>query len=304
MRNVATLAAGIVLCGVSPLSPQAAPPATDVYLVPIERTESGWTPGTPSNLTDRAGYDNQPAFTPDGEHLLYTSYRDGQADVWRVALPDGPAEAVTRTPESEYSPTPLPGSDGELSVVRVEADSTQRLWWVTADGTPVEPLLADVAPVGYHGWLDAERVALYVLGDPPELRVGEPASGDVRTVARRVARSLQPIPGGGLSFVRPGEEEGEPAWLHRLAPDGASSERLVRMPGDGVDHAWGPNGTVWTAVGSGLYAWHPERDVGRGFVRVASLGDAGLVDVSRLAVSPDGRWLAAVAADPTDTNGG
>lgn len=302
MRRIAALLAGTILFGVAPAWPQAAPPDTDIYLVPLERGASGWSVGTPENLTSRPGYDNQPAFTPDGGHLLYTSYRDGQADVWRVALPDGPAEAVTRTLESEYSPTPLPGSDGELSVVRVEADSTQRLWRIAPDGEPLEPIFEEIAPVGYHGWLDRRRAALFILGDPPELRLADRDGGEVRTVARGVARSLQPTPDGGLSYVAIESDDGGPPWLHRLAPDGETSERLVRLPGDGVDHAWGPDGTVWTGVEAELHAWHPDRDGDGGFVRVASLADEGISDLSRLAVSPDGRWLAVVAGTGPDTD--
>lgn len=298
MRRITIALAATMLCATSPLFAQDAPPATDVYLSTIERAEGGWTIGTPSNLTARPGYDNQPAFTPEGDGLVYTSYRDGQADVWRLALPAGSAEPVTRTPESEYSPTPAP--DGSLSVVRVEADSTQRLWRFTGEGEAVEPLLTDVAPVGYHAWLDSVRVVLYVLGDPPELKVADLAAGVVRAVASGIGRSLQAIPGGGVSFVRIEDDDDREAWLHRLAPDGRTTERLARMPDDRVDHAWGPDGTVWVAVDGDLWAWHPERDGGRGFSRVASLSEQGLVGITRIAVSPDGDRIAMVAEDPRD----
>lgn len=298
MRRLTTVLAGILLCSVSPLRAQTSPPATDVYLVPLDRADSAWEVGAPANLTSRPGYDNQPAFTPDGGHVLYTSYREGQADVWRVELPGGPTESVTRTAESEYSPTPSPS--GGFTVVRVEADSTQRLWRFTEDGEPVEPTLEQVEPVGYHAWLDDRRVVVYVLGDPSELRVADVETGEVWTVARDVGRSLQSVPGGGVSFVRRGGERGEEAWLHRLLPDGRATERLTRLPGDRVDHAWGPDGTVWTGVAGDLWAWHPEQDPGRGFSRVASLGRDGLIGITRVAVSPDGRWLAVVASDPAD----
>lgn len=288
---------GMLLCGVTPLRGQSAPPPTDVYLVPVERSEDGWSFGAPINITDRPGYDNQPAFTGDGR-LLYTSYRDGQSDVFVAPFPDGPPERLTRTPESEYSPTPMP--DGSFTVVRVEADSAQRLWRFTAEGEPVERLPTGPGQVGYHAWLDSTRVAFYVLGDPPELRLLDTGSGDVRDVSAGVGRSLRPIPDGGISFVRFEGEEGGEAWLHRLGPDGRTVERLARLPGDRQDHAWSPDGSVWVGVAGDLWTWHPERDRGRGFSRVASLGSRGLISITRVAVSPDGRWLAVVARDPVD----
>ncbi|MFW6206536.1 MAG: hypothetical protein ACOC5J_01230 [Gemmatimonadota bacterium] len=296
MRALATsLIRALALAGTSTLVGQDAPPPTDVYLIAVEQTDTGWDLGEPTNLTARSGYDNQPAFDPDGRRVLYTSYRDGQADVWSATVPEGPSAAVTRTPESEYSPTPDPG--GHLTVVRVEADSTQRLWRFTSEGVPVEPVLPGVEPVGYHAWLDADRVVLYVLGEPPRLRVAQPGSGEVRTVAADVGRSLQPIPGGGVSFVRFTGEEGSEAWLHRLGPDGRSTERLVRLPGDRIDHGWGPDGTVWVGVDDELWAWHPDRDAEIGFVRVSSFGGDGLGGITRVTVSPDGEWLAIVADD-------
>ena len=54
-----------------------APPPTDVYLVSIKRQGSGFAVGDPKNLTHRAGFDNQPSFTPDGKSLLYTVVRPG-----------------------------------------------------------------------------------------------------------------------------------------------------------------------------------------------------------------------------------
>ena len=39
---------------------------TDIYLVDLTRDDNVRF-GTPVNVTNRAGYDNQPSFTPDGQ---------------------------------------------------------------------------------------------------------------------------------------------------------------------------------------------------------------------------------------------
>ena len=57
-------------------------PATDVYLAPLTINGTAISVGAPVNITSRAGYDNQPAFTPDGRAILYTSIREGQADIY------------------------------------------------------------------------------------------------------------------------------------------------------------------------------------------------------------------------------
>ena len=55
-------------------------------------------------------------------------------DIYRYVVASKRIEAVTQTPESEYSATVTP--DGErISVIRVEGDGTQRLWAFSINGT-------------------------------------------------------------------------------------------------------------------------------------------------------------------------
>ena len=86
------------------LSSQAQdPPGTEIYLVPlVSGDEAGSvTLGEPVNVTERPGYDNQPAFHPDGQRLFYTAIADGQADIWIYDLEKKTRERLAQTPESE-----------------------------------------------------------------------------------------------------------------------------------------------------------------------------------------------------------
>jgi Tol biopolymer transport system component len=181
-----------------------APPATDIYVAELRVTDRRVSVGSPVNVTARQGYDNQPFFLRDGRSFLYTSvHEDAQADIYRYDLDRKISVRVTATSESEYSPTPLPHSDG-FSVVRVEADSTQRLWAFTADGTRPRLVLDSIKPVGYHAWANDHTLLLFVLGSPATLRMADARSpaapGEV--LARDIGRSLQRIPGReAVSFV-------------------------------------------------------------------------------------------------------
>ena len=89
--------------------------------------------GQAVKITTFAGYNNQPSFLPDGRSIFYTSIRDKQADIYRYDIRSGATSQITNTPESEYSPMLMP--DGKnISVVRVEADGTQRLWKFPLNG--------------------------------------------------------------------------------------------------------------------------------------------------------------------------
>lgn len=290
------VAGALILVTPSPTAAQA-PPDTEVFLASLHRDGEAWSLEGIENITARPGYDNQPAFTPDGRFLLYTAVdEDGRADTWRYDLDRRRAAPVTRTPESEYSPTPIPRSD-RFSAVRVERDSTQRLWSFAPDGSDPRLVLPDLRPVGYHAWSDAETVVVYVLGEPATLRVATPGGGH-RTVARDVGRSLQRIPDGGrISFVDLAGADG--AWITALDPQTGATERLAPALGESVDHAWTPDGVLLTGEGSTLYRWEGGEEAA--WRPIADLADRGLEALTRLAVAPDGERIAVVAE--TDAGG-
>lgn len=181
-----------------------------------------------------------------------------------------------------------------MSVVRVEADGRQRLWDYSVDGKPLKPLLPDADSVGYHAWLDRDRVALFVLGTPPTLHVANVTTGADTVVASGIGRSLRSVPGKtAVSFIRVHEDS--TTTLHLLEDEGESlhTRRLTATPGSGtgVFHAWTPGGTLLMAKGSTLQAWRRARGEWK---TVASLDE---FNVTRLAVSPTAEWVALVDSE-------
>ncbi len=271
-----------------------AQPATDIYLGRLALRNGGFEVGSFRNITDRDGYDNQPHFTPDGTALLYTSIReDGQADTYRYDLASGAVTRLTRTPESEYSPTVMPGGDA-FSVVRVEADSTQRLWSFDMGGNVRRLVLEDVKPVGYHAWGDENTVALFVLGDPPTLQLADTRTGRVQVVKSDIGRSLHRVPGSrAISFLqRRSEEE---AWIEELELATGQATTLVRTLPGSEDYAWTPDGAILMGQGPRLFAWRRGED---GWTEVGNLESYGIGEISRIAVSPAGDWIAIVSSRP------
>jgi len=270
------------------------PPATDIYLAGLRVARGRVTVDAPVNVTARPGYDNQPFFLPDGRAFLYTSVReDGQADIYRYDIAGKNSTRLTTTPESEYSPTPLPNRTG-FSVIRVEADSTQRLWAFDRDGSQPRLVLDSIKPVGYHAWADDHALVLFVLGSPPTLQIADAGSPGARgeVVAHDIGRSLQRIPRrASVSFVQRDSVAGP--WLEALDVRSRSVTKLVQPPQGADFFAWTPGGIVLTASGTKLYQWDPQR--GDAWEEVADLAGAGLTNVTRLAVSPKGDRLAIVA---------
>jgi hypothetical protein len=273
-------------------APAAGQDPTDIYLLDLGPAGEGITVvGSPRAVTDRDGYDNQPAFTADGRAILYTSIRDGQADTYRYDLAADRTVQVTRTAESEYSPTPMPGLD-RFSVVRVEQDSTQRLWSFAPDGSDPRLLLPTLAPVGYHAWITPEALALFILGDPPTLQLAELGRAAAWVGAAGIGRSLQRVPDrSAVSYTR---NVGDAWRLESLDLVTGEVRHLARLPAPDGYHVWTPDGALLTAEGTEIYQlddrgeWRP----------VADVADHGLGTITRLAVSPDGGRLAIVVDRP------
>jgi hypothetical protein len=271
---------------------QNPPPSTDIFLVDLVSTGGAIKAARPRNITARAGYDNQPHFIEDGRAILFTSIREeNQADIYRYDVERGSTERVTRTAESEYSPTLMPGGKS-ISVVRVEADSTQRLWRFTISGGEPALILENVKPVGYHAWLDDNTLALFVLGRPNTLQIADTRTGKAEVVAENIGRSLHRRPGAGrLSFVH---KVAEKEWvIKELDLAARKATPLIKTLAGSEDYVWTPDGAIIMASGSKLYRWDPQKD--KDWHEIADLSPAGIKGITRLAISPRADRLALVA---------
>jgi hypothetical protein len=293
------------------LTSQAAPspPDTEVFLASLSVRDGKIEIGKPINISNSPGYDNQPAFTPDGRSVIFTSVRGERkpdpansaatgSDIYRYEIATERLSQVTNTPEAEYSPTVTPDGN-HISVIRVEADGTQRLWRFALDGTQPELVLRDIKPVGYHAWGSATALVLFVLGQqgqPATLQVADLQTGRAEIAATGIGRSLHRIPGAGVSFVlRDSAADG--LIISEIDPVSRQTRPLVRAPAGAteVDLAWAPDGLLLATIRGQLMSW---RRGDREMAPVTGLDGLGLPSVTRLAISPKGDRIALVAPKP------
>ena len=301
LAGFAVLAASVACSSIPSIrspAPEAAAgaPSSDIYLYRFARLGRG---SAVFNITNRRGYDNQPSW--DGNsRILYTSQEPGQTDIYEIDFSESRISRVTDTPESEYSAALTPDGRG-IAVVRVERDSTQRLWRFPRDGGEPTVILRDIKPVGYFAWLDSTTLALFVLGSPNTLQIADTRTGIARVVTDNIGRSLQRVPGSRrASYVHRVDNRWMLETVELPQPTGGAFtvESIAPLPDSADFVVWKSSTEVFTAAGSRLLRLRlPEHT----WTLVEDLAPKGVRRISRLALSPDGSRLALVADEPSLT---
>jgi hypothetical protein len=267
---------------------------TDIWVMELRGEGSVLEFGRPRNVTNRAGYDNQPQFTPDGQHLLFNRIEEsGRADSWRLTLTTGALRQLTQTAvEQEYSPTPMPDGSG-FSVIVVEGDSTQRLWAYDWEGVPQRVIVPALKPVGYHVWIGNALIGAFVLNNPAPnaLVLMHPLTGRVDTLARGIERAFARVPDReAFTFVQRTDTSTQ---VREVDTRTLRIRDVLNGPRGLEYHVWLPDGTMLISGQGKIWRWREGR-----LMQAVDLASMGIAGVSRMALSPDGKTLAFVAEDP------
>src|SRR5437588_2923561 len=275
-------------------SPTATPGFSDIFIVNVKNERDGIRFSQPVKITTFAAYNNQPSFLPDGRSVLYTSIRNKQADIYRYDIRSDATSQITNTPESEYSPTLMP--DGKnISVVRVEADGTQRLWKFSLNGGQPSLILEHIKPVGYHLWIDDHTLALFILGakgKPNTLQIVDVPTEKADVVTENPGRILRLIPHQNkISFVH---KISDHEWIVKAFDLKTRKITMLIKTLPGVeDYAWTPAGILLMAKDAKLFKWSPAID--QEWQEIADLSKARFKRITRITVSPKGDRIAIVA---------
>lgn len=299
-------------CASSPLPAPAAKfvaapePNVAVYVAALDLASGRLD--APLNITPDKGSNFQPAFLIDGSGLLYVSQRSGTPNIYRYDFAKGQTTALTRSTESLYSPTPLADGSG-FSAIRVQTPDpfygaeakAAPVWRFGWEGQAVEAVI-ETRRVGYHAWINAQQLALFLVDEVPERNAHRAVLVD-RQSGKQIV--LSEHPGSGLARTPDGRrasfvDKSDPKqWvLVAMGLHDERPQRLVDLPplpaGDKESSrshyfAWLPDGSLLLPQGGRLLRW--DGRPGSEFKPFADLRHLGGV-IKNLALSPDGSRLA------------
>lgn len=243
------------------LSASYAQNGTDVYLLHLKERAGQLSLANPRNVSDKPGYDNQPFFHPTLPLLYFSSMmNDGQTDMLVYDYRNEVRKALTLTPDSEFSPTVVPGNKYISCIVQRKANGDQDLVWYELEDLEfgvVRLASREVGKIGYQAWLNASEVALFVLGQPNTLHYRNIRTGQDTIVASNIGRSLHRIPGqNAISFVQ--EIGGK--WLIRAYNPLTKTLSTIAESDPNSEHynAWTSNGLLLESRGTELWSFNPK----------------------------------------------
>lgn len=258
------------------------------------------------NISQRQGYDNQPHFTADGKHLLFTAMyevatSDGkmsqQTDSLRFDLASKKLSNLTSTTASEYSPTITPDSE-HFSVIRVGEDGRQLLWKYPYNAQNIdqelvgESLIPTVFDVGYHVWLNSDELLLFVLGEPMTLQRVQLSTGKSQQVDTNIGRTLRKLPNENLfSYTKAVGDE----WRIKLYdPETKTVKSSVTLPAKNMYYAWHENGELLSADKALVMRHNLEQEAK--WQPLFDFSSYCKGDITRMVMSNDSKNLAFVCA--------
>ena len=237
-------------------SPSATYLASELYVMQADGTDV-------RRLTHHESWDGAPAWTPDGQAVVFYSQRDGETRIYRTGIDGHGAEAVAVSAPDEAALSPTVGPDGRLAFTarrdgrwtivttrddgsdrRVESDAARDYWAPAYDPTSGRLLAHGPGPVDPASRFESDAPGDFLIHRP--MRVDLPD----RQVALIGIR-------GYLPAIDPttGEVATSEAFSRLVAsrPDGTGKRVLFDRTGAdryrGPESAWGPS---WSKDGQWL----------------------------------------------------
>lgn len=216
---------------------------SDIWVMRPDRTDL-------RQLTTGAGSNRQPAWSPDGSRIAFTSDRDGEPGIWVMNADGSNQERVTPAGldvvgEASWSPggTVIAFSRGELA----PGGEDEGVYTINVDGSNLTPILLsgdqgmplaatpiwspDGSAMLIRGETDLFLIGMEGLGAPPRNLTNTPSTED--------AAGSWSANGNWIAYQ--GDAGG--GCLYKIKPDGSESQRLTSGCSQGISMSWSPDGS-------------------------------------------------------------
>jgi TolB protein len=198
-----------------------------------------WDGANPRSLTQEQTLNLSPTWAPDGNALYFTSFRRGNADIYRFDLGSGRISPLVTSPMLDSAPSVSP--DGEWVAYTSSEDGNSEIYRIRPDGTGRTQLTFSYGIDTSPSWSPTSRDLLFTSdrGGGPQVYRMDLDGADVR----RMTFSSNYNETGRWSradlIAYASREIG--FQIFTIAPDG-SRDRRITTDGSNLDPSWSPDG--------------------------------------------------------------
>ncbi len=236
---------------------------------------SGFNPG---------GYNNQPNFISDSECLISVQMAgSSQTDIYLMNIDSDQLYRITKTDDSEFSPTLTPDKK-HISCIKQSNDGSgkQLLWEYPLNRSNMgEALFENLNNVGYHSWISQRKLALFLVDDPVNLSFIELGDQDAKLFTNNIGRGMQKTKSGRLLFLQKKDETRY--YIKEYDPISKKARIVAETPGNSQDFAFSSDGSILMANQSKIYKLNIGID--KEWLEIADLSIYGLNNVTRIAIN-------------------
>ena len=266
-------------------------PETEIFLFSYDAANTEDVLSGASNVTNRAGYDNQPFFTKDSDTFLYSRDDGTQTDIWEYDIANRRHTQITATEESEFSPTPSPDNqtismvfERNLSIWHLDRSSQHTPEWTLETANIKEP-------IGYFARNYETGDILYWSRFGFNIALTNADEAEYHFITgHAVPATPHVIPGTHqFSFVH--RQTNEEVWIKAFDPETKAIRPLTPIVRANANYTWAQDGSILQIEGTGVFRWREGAD---GWEKISDLSDHGLASAARISVSPDGKRIAVV----------
>jgi len=251
--------------------------------------------------------DRQPAFSPDGQWVIFSSNRSGNLDLWKLSIATGAVRRVTEDAADDWDPAFMP--DGRSILWSSSRSGHFEIWFSAADGTGARQLTND--------GVDAENPTATPDGRLIVYNVSNPARSGVWTIKPDGTGAARLVPGvWSTPEVSPDgrwvafRSQSEPRTLQVASlVDGRVLPHITLLPGANPNGRprWLPDGRRLAFTGSaadgaiGVFSqvFDPGRDTTA--TRVALSPFDTDLSIESFGISPDGTRIMYSGAEDVST---
>jgi Tol biopolymer transport system component len=264
-------------------------PETDIWLFKLTKNKGEITFTKGENITNRNGYDNQPSFTFDSKKIVFVSnFSSNQTDIYEYHISKKKINQLTKTEESEYSPSES-YTENIITSVTVEKDSSQRIWAYHRINFQSSVLIPEIDSVGYYTWLNKDSILYYKLTNPHSLHAYDLINQKDVTLTKHPSRAFKKTHNSSKFIYAVKDSAQLLFWLYN--PTLRETSYYCSSPSTQEDFIWHPDLGLIKSENNQLLRY-VETD--KKWIVLFSFESFGIQKISRFNFSSDGKYLVLV----------